>query len=258
MLLVRHRTGIDYREVTQHIPVLIENRRPNIAHHFGKPGIIVAGVHVEQLVGDRDTSLDALRGRSWDAVIDNSGYRVKWATDSAELLRDSVDLYLYTSSIGVYYPYLRDSLLEDDELNKEIPPEDILTEVQKLEYGYAVMKTLSEAEIVRVFGEDRTILSRPTYMVGPGDRTDRFTYWPVRLARGGEVMIPGKSEIPIMSPWERIRQRSITFRSSRTLPGQVYALRTSSAAGSMPSVVISQSARRSVYPIDFTRYGITG
>ena len=150
--------------------------------------------HVEQLVGNRDNDLEALKGRSWDVVIDNSGYRVKWATDSAGLLRDSVDLYLYTSSIGVYYPYLRDSLLEDDMLNAEVPPEDTLSEVQKLEYGYAVMKTLSEAEIVRVFGEDRTILSRPTYMVGPGDRTDRFTYWPVRLARGGEVMVPGKAD----------------------------------------------------------------
>ena len=150
--------------------------------------------HVEQLVGNRDSDLEALKGRSWDAVIDNSGYRVKWATDSAELLRDAADLYLYTSSIGVYYPYLRDSLLEDDELNKEIPPEDTLSEVQKLEYGYAVMKTLSEIEIVRIFGEDRTILSRPTYMVGPGDRTDRFTYWPVRLPRGGEILVPGKAD----------------------------------------------------------------
>ena len=150
--------------------------------------------HVEQLVGNRDSDLEALKGRSWDVVIDNSGYRVKWATDAAELLRDSVDLYLYTSSIGVYYPYLRDSLLEDDVLNAEIPPEETLSEVQKMEYGYAVMKTLSEAEIVRVFGEDRTILSRPTYMVGPGDRSDRFTYWPVRLARGGEVMVPGKAD----------------------------------------------------------------
>ncbi len=150
--------------------------------------------HVEQLVGNRDGDLEALKGRSWDAVIDNSGYRVQWATDSAELLRDAADLYLYTSSIGVYYPYTRDVLLEDDVLNDEIPPEDTLTEVQKLEYGYAVMKTLSEREVVRVFGEDRTILSRPTYMVGPGDRSERFTYWPVRLPLGGEVLVPGKAD----------------------------------------------------------------
>ena len=150
--------------------------------------------HVEMLVGNRDDDLEALKGRSWDVVIDNSGYRVKWATDSAELLRDAADLYLYTSSIGVYYPYTRDVLLEDDELNAEVPPEDTLSEIQKLEYGYAVMKTLSEREIVRIFGADRTILSRPTYMVGPGDRTDRFTYWPVRVPRGGEVMIPGKAD----------------------------------------------------------------
>lgn len=149
---------------------------------------------VEMLVGNRDDDLEALKGRSWDVVMDNSGYRVKWATDAAELLRDAVDLYLYTSSIGVYYPYTRDVLLESDELNDEVPPEDTLSEVQKLEYGYAVMKTLSEREIVRIFGEDRTILSRPTYMVGPGDRTDRFTYWPVRVPRGGEILVPGRPD----------------------------------------------------------------
>jgi len=152
--------------------------------------------HVEQLVGDRDSDLEALKGRSWDAVIDNSGYRVKWTRDSAELLRDSVDLYLYTSSIGVYYPYLKDNLREDDELNSVVPAGE-LSEVQQLEYGYAVMKTLSEIEAVQVFGEDRTILSRPTYMVGPGDRTDRFTYWPVRLPRGGEILVPGKADDPV-------------------------------------------------------------
>ncbi len=129
-----------------------------------------------------------------DAVIDNSGYRVEWATDSAEFLRDAVDLYLYTSSIGVYYPYTRDVLLETDVLNAQIPTTE-LTEIQQMEYGYAVMKTLSEAEVVRIMGEDRTILSRPTYMVGPGDRTERFTYWPVRIPRGGEVLVPGKDDL---------------------------------------------------------------
>jgi 2'-hydroxyisoflavone reductase len=150
---------------------------------------------VEQLTGNRDGDLTALEGRTWDAVIDNSGYRVQWARDSAELLRDAVDLYLYTSSIGVYYPYTRDVLLETDTLNRDIPSGE-LTEVQQLEYGYAVMKTRSEEVITEVFG-DRAILSRPTYMVGPGDRTDRFTYWPVRLPRGGEVLVPGKADDPV-------------------------------------------------------------
>ena len=68
--------------------------------------------------------------------------------------------------------------------------------MQKLEYGYAVMKTLSEEAVSEVFG-DRAILSRPTYMVGPGDRTDRFTYWPVRLPRGGEVLVPGRADDPV-------------------------------------------------------------
>ena len=66
-----------------------------------------------------------------------------------------------------------------------------------MEYGYGVMKTNSEAEAKKAFGADRTIIVRPTYMMGPADRTDRFTYWPVRLGRGGEVMVPGKSLDPV-------------------------------------------------------------
>ena len=71
---------------------------------------------VEQLVGDRENDLEALRGRTWDAVIDNSGRQVEWTENSARQLRDSVDLYLYTSSTGVYYPYLGTDIRESTEL----------------------------------------------------------------------------------------------------------------------------------------------
>ncbi|MCA9737468.1 MAG: hypothetical protein KC645_07570, partial [Gemmatimonadetes bacterium] len=65
------------------------------------------------------------------------------------------------------------------------------------EYRYGVMKANSELEARRVFGDERTIVVRPTYIMGPGDRTDRFTYWPVRLARGGEVLVPGRPDDPV-------------------------------------------------------------
>ncbi len=150
---------------------------------------------IEQLTGDRGSDLSALQGRSWDAVIDNSGWRVEWTRDSARLLAGSVDLYLYTSSTGVYYPYLGTDIDEETLLVQSVPGD--ITAEQKAEYDYGVMKTLSEIEAHRAFGEDRTIVVRPTYMMGPGDNTDRFTYWPVRLSRGGEVLVPGLGSDPV-------------------------------------------------------------
>jgi 2'-hydroxyisoflavone reductase len=142
--------------------------------------------HVEHLIGDREDNLEALEGRTWDAVIDASGMNVKWTTDSAELLKDSVETYLYVSSTGVYFPYLTTEIEEDTELVLEDP-----TDGQDVAYSYGVMKALSEIEAKRVFG-DRALIMRPGYIVGPLDKTHRGTYWPDRLARGGEVMVPGK------------------------------------------------------------------
>lgn len=151
---------------------------------------------VEQLIGDRADNLDALRDRKWDAVIDNSGHKSEWTSATAELLKDNVDLYLYTSSTGVYYPYLSSNIKEDKELVLAVL-EGIESEDEKMEYGYGVMKANSEIEAKRIFGKDRSIIVRPTYMVGPADKLDRFIHWPVRLSQGGEIMIPGKSDDPI-------------------------------------------------------------
>ena len=59
------------------------------------------------------------------------------------------------------------------------------------------MKANSEIETIKAFGEERSIIVRPTYMFGPGDRTDRFTHWPIRLSKGGDVLVPGKKEDPV-------------------------------------------------------------
>jgi 2'-hydroxyisoflavone reductase len=150
---------------------------------------------VEHLVGDRSNNLEALKGRKWDAVIDNSGRQVEWTKDTAELLRDNVELYLYTSSTGVYYPYLGTDIKEDTKPVLKVP--EGVNDIQQMEYGYGVMKSNSEMEAKRIFGKDRTIVVRPTYMMGPADQTDRFTYWPVRLSRGGNIMVPGKAEDPV-------------------------------------------------------------
>ncbi|WP_411895419.1 NAD-dependent epimerase/dehydratase family protein [Winogradskyella sp. A2] len=147
---------------------------------------------VEQLIGDREENLKALENRKWDVVIDNSGRKVEWTKATANLLKDNVGMYMYTSSTGVYYPYLTDNIKTDTKLILEMP--EGLTEDEKYEMEYGVMKANSELEAIKAFGEDRTVVIRPTYMLGPGDRTDRFIHWPMRLAEGGEIAIPGKIE----------------------------------------------------------------
>ena len=151
---------------------------------------------VESLIGDRENDLEALKNRKWDAVIDNSGRNVEWTKATAELLKDNVGLYVYTSSTGVYYPYLGSDIKEDTELVLEVP-EGLTDEGMKMEYGYGVMKANSELAAKNAFGSDRTIIMRPTYMVGPADLLDRFIHWPIRLSRGGEVLVPGKKDDPV-------------------------------------------------------------
>ena len=151
---------------------------------------------VEQLVGDRENDLKALENRSWDVVIDNSGRNVKWTKDTAQLLKDSCGLYVYTSSTGVYFPYEAKDIKEDYTIALKVP-ENLEDDMLKMGYGYGVMKANSEIEAKNAFGEDRTIVVRPTYMFGPGDKTDRFMHWPVRLAKGGEILVPGKKEDPV-------------------------------------------------------------
>jgi len=149
---------------------------------------------VESLIGDREDNLEALKGRKWDAVIDNSGRKEKWTKDTAELLKDQVGMYAYTSSVGAYYPYLKKNLSEKDPVLLEIPAD--AAEHEKPDYDYGVMKARSEQVTREAFGKDRSIIIRPTYMMGPGDRTDRFLHWPIRLKKGGEVIIPGKVSDP--------------------------------------------------------------
>jgi 2'-hydroxyisoflavone reductase len=144
---------------------------------------------VEHLIGDRGSDLGVLQGRTWDAVIDNSGQDVAWARDSADLLADAVEHYLYVSSTGVFYPYLMAGITE------EVQPR-LADDPPRERPSYGVMKALSEREVQRAF-KDRAIVVRPNYIVGPGDTTDRFPYWPVRIARGGEVLVPGGYDDPV-------------------------------------------------------------
>lgn len=148
--------------------------------------------NVEQLIGDREDNLEALKNRTWDVVIDNSGRKTKWTEDTAKLLVDQVDLYLYTSSISVYYPYVGDNFTESRALVTEMP--EGATEDERYTYDYGIMKATSEIATTTIFGKDRSVIVRPALIVGPGDRTDRFPYWLARLEKGGDIIIPGRTD----------------------------------------------------------------
>ena len=147
---------------------------------------------VEQLIGDREDNLEALKNREWDVVIDNSGRKTQWTEDTASLLKDKVAYYMYTSSISVYYPFTGDDFSENRSLVLEVPSD--VEGDEKYTYEYGVMKANSELAAINHFGVDRSIIVRPTLIVGPGDRTDRFPYWLARLEKGGDIIIPGSSD----------------------------------------------------------------
>jgi len=142
---------------------------------------------VEKLIGDRSNDLESLRGRTWDVVIDNSASYPTWVRLSAQLLQDSADRYLFTSTRSVYREFSEVGLNEETGLVFE---HDLSMTDQEDDLGYGPRKILCERELQRAFGT-RSLIVRPGLIVGPGDQTDRFTYWPARIDRGGEVLAPG-------------------------------------------------------------------
>ena len=138
---------------------------------------------VERLIGDRGGDLDALKGRDWDAVIDNSGFYPRHAKLSAELLDGHVGKYMFVASIDVY---AEDSLtVEDDEFSAAYAVMDDPTDESESPYGpsYGARKALCEQEVGRVFG-DNAINIRPGIITGTGDPTERLRHWLERLVVG--------------------------------------------------------------------------
>ena len=148
---------------------------------------------VEKLRGDRQAGdLDALRGREWDAVIDNPATVPRWVRESARLLKDAAEYYVHVSTVSVYSDDTIVGLTEDEGPVFEL--EDPTVE-QVTGETYGGMKVLCEREAQRAF-PGRAIIVRPGLIVGPGDPSDRFTYWPMRIAKGGEVLAPGDGTDP--------------------------------------------------------------
>ena len=187
---------------------------------------------VEQLTGDRTDDLTALEGRSWDVVLDNNARDYRWVELSTELLKDSAEHYLFVSSIsaysvadmeleGVIYP-LQAPIVDEDAPLFSLP--DDFEAGQEADYGLS--KTLGEQASEAAF-PGRTTIVRPGLIVGPGDPTDRFTYWPVRIDRGGEILAPGDGSDPTqvidvrdLTEWiVRLAETGVTGRFNATGPG---------------------------------------
>jgi 2'-hydroxyisoflavone reductase len=162
-----------------------------------KPGELPEGV--EQLIGDRNGQLDALKGRTWDVVIDNPTSVPVWVRDAAAILKGNVDRYVFISTISVY----ADNSKANDETSAlaKYDGEDAMKETRETLAAsqfklYGPLKALSEQEAEKWF-PGKALIVRPGLIVGPGDQTDRFTYWPVRIDRGGEVLAPGEPTDPV-------------------------------------------------------------
>lgn len=147
---------------------------------------------LEKLRGDRDGKLEALRGRRWDAVVDTSGYLPRHVALSARLLRDSVRQYVFISTISVYADFSQPGMDEAAPVRKLA--DETVEEVSGETYG--PLEALCEKAAAREMPGRVTVI-RPGLVVGPNDPTDRFTSWPVRVARGGEVLAPGSPADPV-------------------------------------------------------------
>ena len=155
---------------------------------------------VEQLIGDRNGQLDALKNGKWDVVIDNPTSAPVWVRDAAQILKGNVDRYVFISTISVYADTSKPGTDESAPLAKYNGPdamkesrESIIASQYQL---YGPLKALSEQEAEKWFPK-KTLIIRPGLIVGPRDETDRFTYWPVRIDRGGEVLAPGDPGDPV-------------------------------------------------------------
>ncbi|MFV1987081.1 MAG: NAD-dependent epimerase/dehydratase family protein, partial [Gemmatimonadota bacterium] len=151
---------------------------------------------IEQLRGDRGGDLASLEGRTWDVVLDNSGFYPRHVRLSAQLLADAADRYMFVSSISAYDESLPAGV---DEYNAPIATMADPTDETEGPYGpsYGPRKALSETEVLAAFGEDRTIIVRPGLITGPGDPTDRIRHWIARMLRQDEVLVPGYAGDPI-------------------------------------------------------------
>lgn len=141
--------------------------------------------NIKNLIGDRDTNLEALKRRKWDAIIDTSGYLPRVVKKSALALSGKCEQYVFISTISVYRDYLQPDIDESYPLAQLADPDD----EDYTGDSYGPLKALCEYEIQQNF-DGKVLVIRPGVIVGPQDPTDRFTYWPHRVAQGGRMIAP--------------------------------------------------------------------
>ena len=172
---------------------LYGNRDPNL------PADDEKGPDGNFLHPDSPKGLEQLVGKRWDVVIDNSGYYPRMVSASAQLLAKQADLYIYISSISAY----DSNPVNGDENTALAKLADPTIETMGKDFeNYGGLKALCEQAAAAAF-PGRAAIVRPGYIVGPGDPTDRFTYWPVRISRGGDVLAPGAKDDPLQ--WIDVR-----------------------------------------------------
>jgi 2'-hydroxyisoflavone reductase len=147
---------------------------------------------LETILGDREHDLGLLATRHFDAVIDTCGYFPRLVRMSAQALKDNTASYVFISSLSAYANFSKIGINESDPVGKLA--DETVEEIGGGAYG--PLKALCEQAAEQEFS-GRALIIRPGLIVGPHDPTDRFTYWPVRVARGGEVLVPEKPSVPV-------------------------------------------------------------
>lgn len=210
---------------------------------------------VEELIGDRNSDLRALEGREWDAVIDLPTTLPKWIRDAAAVLRDSTQHYTFISTIGVNADFSGETLTEDGPVQQYRGDADpfSLTRLEGPLYG--PLKAISEQEVERQY-PGRALIVRPGLIAGPGDPTDRFSYWPIRMERGGEVLAPGDPTDPVqfidardLAGWV-IRNAEARTTGTFNLTGPAQTLTISEMLGAIRGT-FSEPMRLTWVPSDF-------
>ena len=154
---------------------------------------------IETIRGDRHTELHKLRGRRWDVVVDTSGHLPRAVKAAAEILSDEVERYVFISSQNAYKDVSVPGIAETYPLatlsEEQLDRANAIDTSGEPSYGklYGGLKALCE-RAAQAAMPNRVLIIRPGLIVGPDDYTDRFTYWPVRVSRGGEVLAPGRPE----------------------------------------------------------------
>lgn len=155
---------------------------------------------VEQLIGDRDSDVSVLKGRKWDVVMDTCGFVPHQIKNIASVLGNSVPHYTYISSISVYNDRISPHITETYPLTSNMPSADIMKNIENGKISpyehYGALKVLCEKEAEKQW-PGCVLQIRAGLLVGPYDYTDRLPYWIQRVARGGRVLVPGRSDRPV-------------------------------------------------------------